>query len=131
MSHENVEIVRAAIEAYNRGDWDAALKDAGPDFEFDLSRAIGPQHGVYGRDQVQQAWSEFADSWQNVRIEPDEFIEVGESVVVLWTTHVVGRDGLAVQSRVAWVFTIRDGAMDRACIYQERDAALEAAGLSA
>src|SRR4051795_11742976 len=75
MPQENVEIVRAAIDAYNRGDWDAALKDAGPDFEFDLSRAIGPQHGVYRRNQVQQAWGEFADSWRSVRIEPDEFIE--------------------------------------------------------
>src|SRR3954452_20602235 len=71
MSEENVEIVRAAIDAYNRGDWDAALKDAGPDFEFDLSRAIGPQHGVCRRNQVQQAWGEFADSWRSVRIEPD------------------------------------------------------------
>jgi ketosteroid isomerase-like protein len=38
MSQENVEIVRAAINAYNRGDWDAVLKNAAPDFEYDLSR---------------------------------------------------------------------------------------------
>jgi ketosteroid isomerase-like protein len=35
-------IVRAAIDAWNRGDWDAVLKDAAPDFEFDLLRAVGP-----------------------------------------------------------------------------------------
>ena len=45
MSQENVEIVRGAIDAMNRGDWDAALKAAAPNFEFDLSRAVGPLHG--------------------------------------------------------------------------------------
>ena len=29
MSQENVEIVRASIDAWNRGDWDATLKDGG------------------------------------------------------------------------------------------------------
>jgi hypothetical protein len=46
MSQENVEIVRTAIDAYNDGDWESALKDAGPGFEFDLTRAAGPLHGV-------------------------------------------------------------------------------------
>ena len=52
MSQENVEIVRAAFEAINRGDMDAVLKDAAPGFELDFSRAVGPQHGVFGRDEV-------------------------------------------------------------------------------
>ena len=42
MSQENVEIVRAAFDALNRGDMDAVLKDAAPDFELDWSRAVGP-----------------------------------------------------------------------------------------
>jgi ketosteroid isomerase-like protein len=43
MSQENVEILRAALDAFNRGDLEAALKDFAPDFEFDFSQAIGPQ----------------------------------------------------------------------------------------
>ena len=49
---ENLEIVRAAMDALNRGDMDAVLKDAAPDFEFDFSRAVGPTHGVFGRDDL-------------------------------------------------------------------------------
>ena len=30
MSQENVEIVQAAVDAINRGDWDAVFKDAAP-----------------------------------------------------------------------------------------------------
>jgi ketosteroid isomerase-like protein len=129
MSQENVEVVRAAIDAYNRGGWEAALKDAAPDFELDWSRAIGPLRGVYGREQVRRLGAEFAENFESTRIEPHEFIEAGEHVVVPWTLHVVGRDGIEVQARVTWTWTIRDGAIERACMYQERREALEAAGL--
>ena len=54
MSQENVEIVRAALDAYNRGDLEAMLKHAAPDCELDWSRSIGPQRGVYGLDQLPQ-----------------------------------------------------------------------------
>ena len=130
MSEENVEIVRAAIDAYNRGDHEAALKDAAPELEYDLSRATGPLPGVYARDQVVPFLSEFAENWQSVRIEPHEFIEVGEQVIVPWTAHMMGRDGIEVQARVAWTWTIREGRVERLCMYQEREEALEAAGLS-
>jgi ketosteroid isomerase-like protein len=129
MSQENVEIVRAAIDAYNRGDWDAVMKDAASDFEFDLSRAVGPNHGVYGRDQTQSLSSQFAGDWESVWIEPHEFIEAGEHVVVPWTMHAVGRDGIEVQTRVTMNWTIRNGAVERLCMHQERQEALEAAGL--
>ena len=38
-----MEIVRTALAALNRGgDLDAAFKDAAPDAEVDLTRAVGP-----------------------------------------------------------------------------------------
>jgi ketosteroid isomerase-like protein len=52
MSRENVEIVRAAYDAYNRGDLEAVLSYAAPDFELDWSRGVGPQRGVYKLDQA-------------------------------------------------------------------------------
>ena len=54
MSQENVEIVKAAIAAYNREDWDAMFKDAAPGFELDMSRAVGPWRGIYGLDQARR-----------------------------------------------------------------------------
>jgi ketosteroid isomerase-like protein len=130
MSRENVEIARASIEAYNRMDWDGALKDASPDFECDLSRAVGPQHDVYRLDQMRRFWSEFAESWESVRIEPHEFIEAGEHVVVPLTMHTRGRDGIEVQARITWTWTILDGDLVRLCMYQDRQEAIEAVGLS-
>lgn len=131
MSEENIEIVRAAFRALNRGDVDAVVKDAAPDMEFDFSRAVGPTQGVFGRDEVPAVLREFDEPWQAVRREVEEFIEAGEHVVTPLTSHHRGRDGIELQARVAMVWTIRDGAIARVCFYQEREEALEAAGFRA
>ena len=71
-------MVRAVIDAFSRNDWESALKDTAPNLELDLSRALGPQRGVYRGEQVRRALSEFYEGWQSVRIDEPEFIEVGE-----------------------------------------------------
>jgi ketosteroid isomerase-like protein len=128
----NVDVVRAAIDAFNgSGDWESVfLKDAGPNFVLDMSRSIAPQRGVYGREQALQVLSELGEGFESLQIEPHEFIEAGEHVVVPLTAHMVGRDGIEVEARTTWTWTIRDGAIERVCLYQEREEALEAAGLS-
>ena len=70
------------------------------------------------------------ESWEWVRLEPHELIEVGEHVVVPLTMHGAGRDGIELKARFTMVWTIRDGKVVRVCLYQERDEALKAAGLS-
>jgi ketosteroid isomerase-like protein len=130
MSQENVEIVRAAIEAGDRGDWDAVFKDAAPGFEYDMTRAVGPGRTVHDLDQARGQMAEFVGTWASSRIEPHEFIEVGPHVVVPWTAHFTGRDGIEVQVQAAWTFTIRHRKIERMCLYQDRGDALEAAGLS-
>jgi ketosteroid isomerase-like protein len=130
MSQENVEIVKASLQALNRGDWDAVVKDVAPDGELDFSRAVGPDVGVFSRDQWRRMAAEFAENWDSVWAEAHEFIEVEDRVVAPWTQHLRGRDGIEVTARVTWVFTIKDGAIVRATMYQERQEALEAVGLS-
>jgi len=130
MSQENVEIARAALDALNRGDGGAAFKDMAPDFEYDFSRSIGFQRGVYKVDEARRIWEEFASTWESSRWEADEFIEADEHVVTPLTMSVRGRDGIEVQAlRTAWVWTFRDRRVARITFYQERQEALEAAGL--
>ena len=47
MSRENVEMVRQAIDAINRGDIRRVMEQADDDFEMDWSNSIGPLNGVY------------------------------------------------------------------------------------
>jgi ketosteroid isomerase-like protein len=130
MSQENVEVVKAWFDAFNREDWDAAFKDAAPGAEIDMSRAVGPWRGVYGLDQVRRVMEEFRETWESARQEPHEFIEAGDLVVVPSTVHLKGRDGIEVSASATTVWTIRDGAIERVTMYQDRQEALEAVGLS-
>src|SRR3954463_10042212 len=131
MSQENVEITRAALDALNREDIDAALKDAAPDFVFDFSRSVGTEGGVYKLGQMRTFWGELAaEMWESSRFEVEEFIEAGDLVMTPVTNLLRGRDGIEVQARGAWVWTFRDGSVARITLYQTRQEALEAAGLS-
>jgi ketosteroid isomerase-like protein len=125
-----VEIVKAAYDAFNREDWDAMFKDAAPGAETDFSRAIGPWRGVFGLDQIRRLVREFRETWESARMEPHEFIEAGDLVVVPGTQHVKGRGGIEVVVRGTFVWTIRNGAIERVTMYQERQDALEDLGLS-
>ena len=130
MSQENVEIVKAKYDAYNREDWDAAFKDAAPDFELDLSRAVGPWRGVFGFDQARQVMMEMRETWESARLEPHEFIEAGDLVVVPFTMYMQGREGIEVAARLTYVWTIRNGAIERISMYLDKQDALEDLGLS-
>ena len=50
-------------------------------------------------------------------------------MIVPQTGYTWGRDGIETTARITLVWTIRDGAIVRICLYQEKQDALEAAGL--
>jgi ketosteroid isomerase-like protein len=130
VTQANVEIVRASLEAFNRQDLDGVLKDSAPDAVLDWSRAIGPYRGVYEVADFGRFLDDFSGTFESVRIEPEEYILAGEQVVVSWTLHFRGRDGIEATAKGSMLWTVRDGRTTRVCLYQERDEALEAARLS-
>jgi len=89
MSQENVEIVRAFVDAWNRNP-EPRLCGWHPS----RTRAVGPQHGVFRRDQMRGFWDEFVEGWEAVRIEADELIGADEQVVVPLTAYTQGREAL-------------------------------------
>jgi ketosteroid isomerase-like protein len=131
MSQENVESIRAGMDAWNRGDWDEALKEATPDIVLDNSSNAGEWRGVHrGPEQVKRMWEKFVEPWESVRFEVDEFIDAGEHVVTRQTATFRGRDGIQVEVHTAWCWTFHDGALTRLVASNDPDAAFEAAGLA-
>jgi ketosteroid isomerase-like protein len=130
MSQENVAIARAFLEAYNREDFEAALKHAAPGFVLDFSRALGPYRGVYRRDQVRGFLEELNATFESVQFEPQDFIDTGDYLVVPLTIHFEGRDGIKLKAHTTNLWLLRDGAVERIVLYQELHEALEAVGLS-
>jgi ketosteroid isomerase-like protein len=135
MSQENVEIVRRGYELYAKGDLrgvtdlisDAAeLPDAGGLGIADT--AAGTRRGPDGFLQGSQ---EAVEAFEDYRVEPQEFIDAGDAVVVPVRISGRGRaSGAMTEVRLVHVWVLRNGRAIRNEIYRTTAEALEAVGLS-
>jgi ketosteroid isomerase-like protein len=129
MSQENVEVVKRAIDAFNRRDLDAI--ESHPDVKVDWSRSRGVEAGVYrGREATQRFWNTFLETFDRVVVVSEEFIEHGDYVIVLDRTRMCGRDGIEVEARNVSLVTVRHGQIVRWRLCRDRAEALKAVGLA-
>jgi uncharacterized protein len=130
MSQENVQVVKQALDAYSRRDVEALRATADPNMELDWSASRSWLAGVYrGIDDALRFYAGYFEAFDEIVIEPDRFIEAGDSVVVPNVAHQRGRDGIEVSARSTLVFTVRSRKLTRICLYQETKEALQAVGL--
>ena len=127
MSQENVEIVRSGYEHFAA----TGKTRAHPDLVWDVSNLGWPDQQVYsgceGADQFMAEWRAAWDDWE---MEPAEFLDAGERVVVIVNQR--GRSkatGIPVEMRFAQVWTLRNGQGIKMELYASVEEALDAAGL--
>jgi ketosteroid isomerase-like protein len=130
MSHENVELVRALIEAANR-DIDAGAALVAPDVVWEENPMFPGLREVYrGRAEVRAWWEEILEVVENIHLEVEKLTELGDDRVIA-EVFVTGRgkgSGAPVEQRVWNVFSFADGKITRRQVFWTRDEALEAAG---
>jgi hypothetical protein len=132
MSRENVELVRAAWDAWGRGDLDAVFATYHHDIEWDTTHFEGwPETGVYrGHDGVRKFFDDWLATWDRYEVRLEEAIEVGERVLTLYWQRGVGRGGgVPMEFRGAQVIEFRDGKIAVIDNYSDHAKALEAVGL--
>jgi uncharacterized protein len=131
MSQENVELVRRAYQLINRRDFAAGLPLFSPDFELDLSIMYPDAPVLRGADEILR-WGYTGPWGGSVHFEPERFFDVdAERVLVFVRVTATGEgSGVPVELRNAHEFTIRDGLFVRWKAHLDRNAALEAVGLS-
>ena len=133
MSEKNEEVVRQVFDATARRDSDAVLALYDPEVEWDVSQdsamvAMFESRVYRGQNAVRRFFREWYEAWENMRNEPEELIDAGDSVVVVVTDRARGRaSGAEVARTHAAVWTVRDGKVVRVAWFPTRDAALEAA----
>jgi ketosteroid isomerase-like protein len=128
MSQENVDLMRRGYEYFLA----SGEIRANPELVWDVSRLGWPEQQIYeGAEGANQFNAEWADVWDDWEMEPEEFIDAGERVVVILTQR--GRSkatGIPVEMRFAQVWTLRDERAVRMEMYASVDEALEAVNLS-
>jgi ketosteroid isomerase-like protein len=131
MSRENVELLQSFVEAWNRGDYAAALELVAPEIEVE-SNLGGDFDGTYEGIAGAQKWlAGFWGSFVDSHAEIEDYIARGDEVVM--SIHLYGRgkgSGVRVEMHIWPVCTVREGKIMRYRLFRTKPDALEAAGLS-
>jgi uncharacterized protein (TIGR02246 family) len=131
MSQENVEVVRAAYEAWNRGDLTGALEHTRSDVRFVQDSRIPGAVDLSGREAVHSWLASFYETWEEFQVTPDRVEAVDDRILVLATIRAKGRMSEAeVEQRIGHVLTVRDGQTVEWRSYADANDALKAVGLS-
>jgi ketosteroid isomerase-like protein len=131
MSQENVEKARDFIAAYNRRDFDAAVESFDPEVEWVLP-ARQSSDSCQGPDEIKRFWEGLDETFDELRLDPQEFIDAGDHVATRLRHYGRGkRSGIEIDEEMYHqVATFRAGRMVRIEYFGEWAEALKAAGLS-
>jgi ketosteroid isomerase-like protein len=130
MSQEDVEVVRQAVEAFNRHDAEAMQAFCMPEVEIVPLRAAVDGTVYRGPDAVARFAADTDESWENARLDIEEVREVGESLLVSARLRGRGRtSGADVDAALALVIRVQAGKLASMRTYTNRADALEAVGL--
>jgi ketosteroid isomerase-like protein len=81
----NVDTARSAYEAFGRGDLAALQGDFAEDAVWYTSEELPLGGETRGRDAIMGNFAQIPTYWSSFSVEPEEFIEAGEYVVVRGT----------------------------------------------
>jgi hypothetical protein len=112
MSAENVEVARAAYEAFRSGDLEGVGKQFADNVEWETPDTL-PNGGIFrGREAVLASFAEIPKYWSKFSVDPDEYIDAGDHVVVRGVQSFTGPVG-STQSRYLHLFTLSNGKVVR------------------
>jgi ketosteroid isomerase-like protein len=128
----NLEVVKAWVDACNRQDADAALALCTPDVELIESKALPGAVDAIGADAVRTYLERFTAHWSEGEWLPEEFLESSDKVFMRARLLLTGRrSGIQVDREWFYVFTIREGKLQRQDGFDSREEGLRAAGIEA
>jgi ketosteroid isomerase-like protein len=129
MSQENVDKTRDFIDAYNRRDFDAAVRHFDRDVEWVL-----PDHqradSAIGTKGIIRFWEGLDETFDELRLQPQEFVDAGDRVATRLRHFARGKgSGLELDNELYHqVTSFRDGIIVRIEYVTSWEEALRIAG---
>jgi len=126
---ENVDLVRRGFELFAGGGPAALLPLTDPEIECYTDSRL-PNAGTYHGHDGYLSWTQqWLEAWEDFQMEPLEFVEVGEEIVVV-PLHQRGKgkgSGIEVEMDLTYLFEGRDGRVTHIHLYETKERALEVA----
>jgi ketosteroid isomerase-like protein len=125
---EDVERLSGAYQAFNEGGGvEAILERLGAEFQVRDRESSPDRQTRYGEEGIKQLFDSYMEAFDALRLEPEEFIDAGDQIVVSLQQRIRGKgSGAEVVGRIAHVWTMRGGAALRLRIFSDKERALEA-----
>jgi ketosteroid isomerase-like protein len=124
----SADVVRNALAQWNAQaevTEQGFLEFAHPDMVLDLTSNVLNPATYEGFDGFRSFVEQVGEAWAEFRMEPEEFFEQGNVVVVLVRAVGTGRgSGVQIDAPVAMVAEVRDGLIASMRVEPDRDAAL-------
>ena len=126
MARSNIDVVRATVDAFNRGDFETALALCTEDVEFDWSRRLLDGEVFHGHEGVRRFMQNALEIFDEIHIPAEDVTDLGDDTVLLagrarFRGHASGLD---VEAYAANLWTLRDGKVSRFRFYQTKEDAL-------
>ena len=132
MPRDKVDVVKRAVDAYNRRDLKVFAGLMTPDFEFYAGTVTALGGDEYrGREGVERFAADTRESWEELQNVAEEFRDLGDRVLMLG--RFVGRgkgSGAPIDVPMAGLYDLRGDRIRRYRGYLDRAEAFRAAGVS-
>jgi ketosteroid isomerase-like protein len=130
MSQENVELVRAIYDAWDRGDPEAVFELIDPEVEWYGPPDVSGSGLSRGHEGVLESMTGWLSTWDEYHFEMRELIDLGDVVLTEGWQRGRGRgSGVEVAEGIFSVWTLRAGKAVRQRMFRDRQEALDAVGL--
>jgi ketosteroid isomerase-like protein len=132
MSSENIEILRRANAAFQRGDLTAALADMDEDITASRVAPLPDIKTYEGHEGIRQMLLDWIEGFDGFAMSAQEYIDLNDSqVLVRFHQRAQGtRSGAPIEADFWFLYTFRNRKAVRLDVCLSKDQALEAAGLS-
>jgi ketosteroid isomerase-like protein len=129
---QNIDTLRATLEAFNRRDFDGALKCAHPDIELRPAlHELDVRRMYRGRGELREFMETITDAWEEYVVEAENPLVAPDGrVLAVERWHARGRDGIEFHFELTDVYEFRDDLIVRIVGFRDKADALEAAGLA-
>lgn len=111
MSHQNVQTMRDACEAFNRQDIAAAVAVYDPEIEWVEPGGGRAPAGIFHGPQsvVADVLAAVPQTFDAFQVEPAQFIDAGDDVVIVGRYRGTAKSGATLDAPFVQVWRMRDG----------------------
>ena len=129
MSQERVEVAKAFYDAYNARDSEALERLLHPEAKITTLSARGGLGGEWSRETTREYFEQLEEAWTGLRIEIEEYREIGERVIALGVARGAGTSShVELASDFAAVLVVMDSKIVLVDSYNNWKDALDAVG---